>query len=199
MDDQVTCPLCEKKFKATLSGGVRKHKCVDSADDVVRDVPLAKPRNTPRRKKGDTPEKVLTFTRGVIATGIEWGSEQTLSRVTGVRCSEIPEEVYALPDDAAMIDPLVKAVWPKMPPTVQKVMVDLADHEDVIAAMFLWYEWQQSMRTWAEKTIAEREAQDESVKADEPVDHAVQWRPITTHFAHGATVQDDRGSTPSGV
>ena len=173
-DDRVDCPQCGKSVTVNPSGALRKHQCV-SADGTVTEVKGKAPKAT-RATKRQAPAKVRQLGVAVLGTGIEWGAEKFVMSVTdepvpviGTDDTGEARKLTDLPDADVMIAPFINLLWPQLPPAVQRTIASMAEHEDVIAAMFAWLEWGQQIKRYTD-ALTEEKAKERERLADESND-----------------------------
>jgi hypothetical protein len=61
-----------------------------------------------------------------------------------------------------MIGPFVSALWPSIPPGLQKALVRFAEHEDIIAALFAWAEYGQQIKRYVDTINQQNEKNEDS-------------------------------------
>lgn len=159
-DGKAVCPGCGGRFKVTADGKITgQHKCPG-----VRTVSGGSKSPTRRAGKGKLdlpPETVRELMRALIGAGAEYAAVGVVARYVPMAAGDVPDEVVNLPDDKAMIDPVLNAAWPQIPKKAQKVITRIADEKDLLAAAFLWWEWSRDLRRFAEE--AHRLAQQQGV------------------------------------
>lgn len=149
------CLACGKTLKVTASGALRKHRCMsgETSESVTTVTESKTARPARRRSRTVAPDKVRRLAVAVIGEGVEWTTDQVLSRATDLPTSQIPSD---LPDADAMIGPFVNLLWPQIPKGAQKALTELADHEDLIGACFAWFEWGQQLKAFTEEVNRSR-------------------------------------------
>ena len=168
-DGYGTCPDCAKRLKLKADGGLRSHKC-ENGDDTVTTVTPVKSVTRSRKSRAQAPDKVRTLAVAVLASGIEWTTDTMVSKATDIPVAELPD-VLDVPDADAMIGPFVNLAWPQIPKGAQKALIELADHEDLIAACFAWWQWAQTVKQFTETVNAaktKREATPHGIEISEP-------------------------------
>jgi len=154
-DGYGACPDCSKTLKLTASGGLRRHKCESTGESVTEVPGVRAARVVKRRGKSEAPAKVRNLGVAVIAAGVEWSSDQIISRATEIAISDLPDELD-LPDADAMIAPFINLMWPQIPKGAQKALLEIADHEDLVAACFAWFQWAQTLKQFTETVQASK-------------------------------------------
>ena len=148
------------RFMPRKDGTIRAHKCIETATgEEVTTVAQTPHTRVTRKGKGKkhAPENVRRFGVAILASGVEWGATQTVSRAVPMPVSDVPEEVIGLPDADAMIGPILDGLWPQLPPGVQKAIGALADQEELIAALFGWIAYTKAVRSYIESEQDRRE------------------------------------------
>lgn len=151
--DKAPCPDCGRPFNVNQDGTIRRHNCPGHIVIEAERVPgQRRTRKVGGRKPA--PAKVRRLGSAFIASGVEWGAQQTFSRAIPCAPADVPADV---PDAEKMIGPFIDLLWPQIPVGAQKVIVNLAEQEDLIVAALAWLEWYRTLAAWA-RTESDRRA-----------------------------------------
>lgn len=152
LDGKAECPHCSKWVTVTASGALRTHKCAEGeTPDGVRTVAAApKPRVSKAALGKKAPAQVRSLATSLIAGGVEFGTVGYMAKAIPCERKQIPEAVSDIPDADKMVGPFIELVWPTIPKGTQKVIAQLAEHEDIITALFLWAEYFGKVRAFTD-------------------------------------------------
>lgn len=189
IDGKLPCPDCGTYYAVTAAGNLRKHKCPGA---IIVEPPRKSRKLTATRAK-QAPEKVRKLGVALIATGVESATAVVVAQAIPCKTWQIPEKVKELPDAEAMIAPLINAAWPTLPAGAQKVLANIAEQEDLIAAAFLWGEWFMTLKKWSADARAELR-QNQPTQAAAPTREAYHGQQV--HVANGQEPPGGYGGFP---
>jgi hypothetical protein len=155
------CSECGKVLKLKADGTVRAHKC--TATETVTSVATVKPKAVRRGRKA-MPDQVRRLGVAAAGAGIEWSTEKYVTRITDLPVPTLDDgrKLTELPDPDGMIGPFLNTLWPQIPAGGQKVIAEIAGHEDLIGAVFAWLAYMQQLRSYVD-AVTERKTEDEPV------------------------------------
>jgi len=145
---KANCPDCGRELTLTGTGQFRAHKCVDgqmSAPAPGQQTPGGgNPPPPPGKRRGKTPPKVMTLWVALGGSTTEWSAREVVHRNTGAPKPMIPVDI---PDDdaAQMFEPVMDAIWPRLPKGAQKAIASIAEEAGLILAAITWADYMKGL------------------------------------------------------
>lgn len=150
-DGKRECPDCHKRLTVTQAGNIRGHNCINGPTSGK----ARQPRKGGKTKRSSVaPESVTKLSRALIASGVEAGTRHLVSRAADCSPDAVPAE---LPDAAAMIDPFITVTWPSVPARAQSIITRISEHEDLILACVMWWQYMTGLQKFIRQANASRE------------------------------------------
>lgn len=159
LDGKAECQLCSKWFKVNADGTIRSHNCSGITEVSLGEstspqtlpsdgAATARKSRQPRGSKApkQAPANVRKLGSALIATGAETASRAVIARAVPMDFGAIPPAVTDIPDADKMVGPFIDLLWPSLPAPVRKLALQLADHEDIIVALEMWWDYISEIR-----------------------------------------------------
>lgn len=179
-DGRMACPDCAKRVSITKAGKPRGHKCAPGGG--AEPVTTVRKRGPSTRGKAAMPATVRRLGVAVTAAGVEWSADRLVTNSTGASTPILNAATGAkltdLPDADMMIGPFLSLLWPSLPPAVQTTLARFSEHEDVIAALFMWAEYGQQIKRYVDAMEEQNKGAVKNVNVQSP-------SPEVVNFADG--------------
>jgi hypothetical protein len=146
---KANCPDCGRELTLTGTGQFRGHKCVNgqmSAPAPGQQTPGSAATPQPGagsgggKRKTKTPPKVMTLWDALGGSVTEWSAREVVHRNTGAPKPMIPAELSD-DDTAQMFEPVMEAIWPRLPKGAQKAISAIAEEAGLILAAITWADY----------------------------------------------------------
>lgn len=163
VDGKGECPNCGGYYSIKASGEMRSHNCsgitvVEAGPQPAKKTTSSRSKRTPARSK-EVPDAVAKLTTALVVSAVEAITQSAIARAVPMSRDLVPELAYTVPEPDDMIKPFIALAWPQLPGKAQRVARDIADHSDVIEALFMWQEWLMTMRQFTREARAYHRAQ----------------------------------------
>lgn len=163
IDGKGECSGCGGYYSIKANGEMRSHNC----SGVITIEPGAQPAKTKPASRGkrsatktkEIPDAVAKLATALVVSGIEALTQTAIARAVPMDREYVPEAAYTVPEPDDMVKPFLALAWPQLPGRAQRVVRDIADHSDVIEALFMWQEWLMTMRQFTKQARDYRRSQ----------------------------------------
>ena len=155
---QGTCPDCGRSLKILKSGDLWAHKCVGGEMTTPVQSPSSGGTTPPSSgggassttRKGRTPKKVQVLWVALAGGTTEWSAREVVHKNTGAPKAIIPADI---PDDdaAQMFEPVLDAIWPRLPKGAQKAIASIAEEAGLILAAITWADYFKGLKTFQDE------------------------------------------------